>query len=320
MFLPFKESRVGKRLIKSQKGIKEFSYCILITLVFWVSMTTSEDYEYTLSYPLHVELRNDKNVLIKQSVFNVDILFQSNGMEALLRKNSRKQKKLSLTINSVDFNTQSDVYLLNLQSNRNEILSQFKALNTQRTTILGNTLRIPLDNIAQKKVKVDISDVRYNFASQHGLYGNIVLFPDSVTIEGEASVVGKQNSIKTKPYTFDNIHTSKVYFLNFNARTNPPFVALYIPTNEYTEHTLSVPVKVISDNPDIEIKVYPEAVNITTFVALNDYDKVKAELFSPVVRFSDTTSGKLPVSISQFPSFVRIQKISPKEVQYVIVK
>ena len=283
----------------------------------------SEDYEYTISYSLQVELKDVNHQTISNEKHTIAILFQSNGVEALLRKHNSRRKELYLEVDKINTNVQDDVFTLNLQSHREDILSQFNLSNSQRTTIQTNTLKIPLDKIEHRKVKVDLKNVAYDFAPQYGLYGRPLLFPSTVTIEGNLSGIDIE-TIATKSYHFKNISSSKVYYLNLNkipsVRVNPSFVALYIPSDEYTEHTISVPVRVISEDTDFEVKVYPETVDVTTFVALQDYEKLKQEKFSVIARFKDTVNGRIPVRLMQFPNFVRVQKVSPQEVQYGIVK
>ncbi len=82
-------------------------------------------------------------------------------------------------------------------------------------------------------------------------------------------------------------------------------------------------IDIINPNDRVSIKTFPEKVKITYFVALIDYNRVDHEMFKAQVNIpviGKLTPGKLKVNIVQFPSFVKIRKIVPDKVEYIILK
>ncbi len=69
--------------------------------------------------------------------------------------------------------------------------------------------------------------------------------------------------------------------------------------------------------------IYPKKVKVTCLVSLNDFEKVKADLFEAVADFSniDMNEDKLvSISLKRQPSFVKNINWSPKRAEFIINK
>ena len=82
-----------------------------------------------------------------------------------------------------------------------------------------------------------------------------------------------------------------------------------------------VPVTVRCDNPDLNVRLYPEQVEVSFWLPTKDYANVKAGQFQVSVTIDEqSTSPELKVNIDQFPSFAQIRSVTPTHVKYVVIK
>ena len=82
-----------------------------------------------------------------------------------------------------------------------------------------------------------------------------------------------------------------------------------------------VPLDFKAQDTSLQVRLYPESAEILLDVALKDYKTINEDMFAAEVRYDgDVTKNMLPVQISKFPSNVRIKKIKPEQIQYVIIK
>jgi hypothetical protein len=105
--------------------------------------------------------------------------------------------------------------------------------------------------------------------------------------------------------------------------TDPEQVRLIIPVEKFTESEINVPITQRNNTSNLRLKLFPETVKITYLVALNDYKKVDADMFSCFVYVSEAkeNSGKkLQVTAGTYPKFIKIIRIQPSEVDYLILK
>ena len=108
-----------------------------------------------------------------------------------------------------------------------------------------------------------------------------------------------------------------------NVRYNTQEVKITIPVEKYTEAIINIPVKAMAGNPGIKIKTFPEEITVTYLVALKDFNKIDQNMFKvsanpgPLMHNSPRI---LKVKLIQYPPFVKITKIEPEMVEYVILK
>jgi hypothetical protein len=89
----------------------------------------------------------------------------------------------------------------------------------------------------------------------------------------------------------------------------------------YTELSVLVPIKFYSSDSLVDVRLYPESVEVLVDVALKDYKSIKPHMFTASVEYTgDVSQDLLSVGLSKFPSTVRIKKVIPEQVQYVIIK
>jgi YbbR domain-containing protein len=184
------------------------------------------------------------------------------------------------------------------------------------------------EEVASKTVDV-LANFKYSFAKQYFAYDSVKLDPARVTISGLASVIDTIKSLQTESTRFDGLSgtfASEIKLFNplpGMLTIDPPSVGITIPVEKYTESEIFIPVSIKNNSSNVRIKIFPDKVRVVYLVALKDFRRVSADMFSASISLGEinkTTDTKLPVRINAYPSFARIKKIDPPELEYLILK
>ncbi len=181
--------------------------------------------------------------------------------------------------------------------------------------------------VTSKKVPVK-PNVEFNFEKQFQLSDSLRLKPDSVFVKGANEVIDTIEFVTTELCKLDGINQSQTIKVNLinpwkvqDVDLSENETELTLNVERFTESTIGIPIS-IGSSDGLEIKTFPEKVNITYLVALKDYKRISQDMF--IVRI-DTSAGlkdskKLKLEIIQHPSFIKITRIDPLEVEFLVLK
>ena len=179
-----------------------------------------------------------------------------------------------------------------------------------------------------------------------------------MTLYGPEASLAKVSHLYTAPQKITGLKDTCVCTLALDPvwerftdlRVSTPEVYLFVPVAHFTEKTFSVPVQMEIENgkwkndnlADADnnsqfsivnsqfsrVRLYPERVEVTLWVAEKDYDRVLPDMVQATVHYDpqealDETSGRtpaLPVRITSFPAYTRVKSVSPSTLQYVIIR
>ena len=92
-----------------------------------------------------------------------------------------------------------------------------------------------------------------------------------------------------------------------------------LSVEKYTESTIKIPI--VNTVNEYKIKTYPDFVIVTYLVTLENFNRVNEEMFTASVNIEENNnSNRLKVHLIRKPSFVRITRIEPEEVEYLLLK
>jgi hypothetical protein len=180
--------------------------------------------------------------------------------------------------------------------------------------------------MVHKKVPVKL-DLTLNFEKQYLLYDSIKYFPDSVIVSGSPQTLDTLRYVTTTKKEFEKLKESQSFSLGFTKSKNikytvhPEMVKVNFSVEKYTDGTIEVPVSI--GNSGVNLKLFPDKVNVTYLVAMKDYKSITPDMFSATVnavKLQEHKDNKLKVEISKVPSFLKITRVEPEKVEYIIVK
>lgn len=316
--------------ITQKEKIKPFLVCLLITIVFWMVQTLSDTYEYEKVYPIDfVGYDNQKfSFISSDTVMSVSV--KSTGFQYISGLFERNNVVKFDVKNESYYETGGNkVYALSLKDNKDKIKEQVLFLRQKEMQFQTDSVRLILAQRATKKVKPIVENVEFSFDRQYGLYGKPKVYPDSIEIYGSEKSLENITEIETKQQTIYNINKTGFYELELKSpadkypdiQLSTEYVKIHLPIEKYTEMKIMVPLEFKVEDTSLQVRLYPESVEVILDVALKDYKTINEDMFAAEVQYTgDVTKNMLPVQLSKFPSKVRIKKIKPEQVQYVIIK
>ena len=179
----------------------------------------------------------------------------------------------------------------------------------------------------RKKVALHL-EVQVNFLKQYYFSTPTRIYPDSIYINGPENLIKKINYWNLKNIHFSNVNKSidtpiQLQDNRFSEiSTNPLSAQIQIHVDRFTESSLSLPIKIIGNDEGKAISLIPTRVKISYLVPLSFYSTVREDLFETGVDLNDWKNnpqiGKLKIKLSRYPDFVRILKISPSQINFII--
>lgn len=193
-----------------------------------------------------------------------------------------------------------------------------------------DTLRATLAQRGHRSFHPSLQAANFLFAMGYGLYGEPVVEPAEVTLYGDPALLAQVDRVGVRPVTVADIDTTASFRLALDPvwkargdiRASSDSITVTLPVTSFVERSFSLPVALVGAPPDSRVRLYPDHVTLTAWVAHKELATVKAGDFVVQVRYDDILRGAaaLPVRLARFPQGVRIRNLSTHEVKYVVMK
>ncbi|MFH0864710.1 MAG: hypothetical protein V1904_00845 [Bacteroidota bacterium] len=312
-----------------RKKLYIFLFCFIVSSFIWLIIKLSDEYSEVHSYPLVYSNIPDGKVLINETDTVLTINLKSKGFRMLYNSMFFKSQTIVVDIAQILHkikNSKNGYFILTddiTQATGEQIHQQNNIIS-----ISPDTLLFSLVDKYSKKVQVKTM-MNITYAQQFGLSDSMIVFPDSVLLNGPKEIIDSIQYITTVAKTLGNVSSSQVLMLNFPdskeklVSIKPGSVSVYVPVDKFTEAKAEVPVVISGSEKNLSVKTFPEKVTVTYVVPLSKYNKIDAGRFSATADISKAKSAnakKLKVEITKQPSFVRILKIEPEKIEYILLK
>lgn len=307
-----------------------FIICLILSSCIWVLIKLARDYQEIQKYHIvYTNIPSDKIVVNEpDSVFIVhlktkgfrifsNILFYKPGIINIDVASFLKKKKGS---KSEFFITTSDL---------TQIVGGQIGYANNVTAISPDTVYFHMEKSFSKKVPVK-ANIKINFASQYQLNGAIQCVPEFVRVTGTKEVIDTIKFIETAERTLVNIRDNQSISIDFakqyyeaKMKMEPAQEKIIVPVDKFTEDTLNIQVTIMNNANKYIVKTFPEQIKLTFLVSLGNYKKVKADMFSAEVDISKAIAekqNKLRVEITKYPPYVKIEKVEPEKIEYILIK
>jgi len=269
-----------------------------------------------------------KDKFITKADTSFRITLKANGLKLLSNKIS-KYERININLSNIKFNKNPKNHFfgnVDLKSYVNNLVLLKFPIVKNIVSISPEVLSIEMDYAYSKKVPVRAL-YTYTLEKQYFLYGDIKIEPDSVYVLGSKSKIEKINFIETDSIDFGTINTTIDDFLslkqcsNFNYHLSNKSVKIYIPVEKFTEKELKIPIVLPVNKLNDNIKIFPDNAKVTFMVAIKDYKSISSDMFIMSVDISNINNNTfMPVILEKVPPFVKINNISPEEVEFIKIK
>ncbi len=321
-----KPTETGRKEHRSHPRLIVFLVCLAISILMWLFIELMKDYTDEIRY--HVTFINAPRDLILtnsgESIISVEMKAQ--GFELLAAKYARALRTLTIDLSTLKIRSTTDGYSAYLPSARlMEQLGNQIRFDKEITFIKPDTLFFRFSEIFRKQVPVKL-DISYSLNGQYDITDSINLRPEVITVSSIKSIIDTITFVKTQKLNLSQLDSSvRVKVALFKGsqasllKYSSDSVTIKINIEKVTEAAYTIPVSIAGNGENV--KIFPDKVEITCRVPLSVYPRIEASGFSAEVQYQPSLikEKKLKVTLVRIPEKVKILKIQPAEVEYIII-
>jgi hypothetical protein len=307
-----------------------FLICLMISTSVWLLEKFAYQYPTEITYPVKLTGLPDDKVLIGHANSVSRISFKASGFGLLRFQYFSRKQPFEINLQNYRIQPQSDFSELTIGTNpfARQIMESFN-LSGSIEYVTPENLVLRFEERKSKSVAV-IPVVGLSFMKQFFAYDSLSVEPQKVVVSGTADDISSVHFVKTAPLKFDNLSASIDQMVNIDLpesaksiRIEPDHVRLQLQVEKFTEAEIEIPIEKINLPDEMRVKLFPEKVRVVYMVALKDFKKIDAGKFSCVVDLSKirSFSGKrITVDLINYPDYIKIVRIVPPDLEYIILK
>ena len=305
-----------------RRRVSAFFTCLVLAVVAWIFTVMSNTYSYTVKEVLNFRNTPQKRAFHSLQSDTINAIINGTGWQMLFSKMHNEVNPVSVDLRSLEYKS----YVV-LSSQLSQINDK-KDPGQQISSFNPDTLYFDFSNRKVKRIPIQLlSSVRYKH--QFSQSGNITLNPAYVIVNGPAGIIDNITSWKTDTLKVDSVSETINTRVNLlpasegNVSVFPKNVQLTIPVDEYTEKTLEIPVKLINNHDYDDVKIFPQKVKVTFTTSLSRYAQTDEDFFEATADLDLWRKHGykvLPVVIFKSPTYSKIVKIEPQNIDFIIKK
>ena len=296
--------------------------CLLLAIGAWLFMALNNKYVYTAKTVLIYKNFPQNRAFHPLQSDTVDLQVEGTGWQLLFARLRISPQSISVNLNQLS-NRDFIVFSDQLYNVNKQLESAQKVISVKPDTLYFDFTKRTVKKVQIRLVK------KIEFVKQYGVSSEIKLNPKYVTVTGPLEELDRIKEWLTDTLKLSKVQNSATARVTMQHSTHknvsifPSSVEVKLPVDEFTEKTVSVPLKIKNNKNYNSIKLYPKKVNVTFLVALNYYNQVDENFITATVDAEDWLNlhhSQLTVTLTEFPDYCKLVKIVPSKVDFVVEK
>lgn len=317
--MPF---RAFIKRLTSFKHSKVAPLFVLVSLFIWFTSALSE--QHTAKVPIYLNYTDVGNLqyLEKVEPEKINVLCTGNGFRLMWARIFPQ----TLSIVASEIKEENEIFLLHPV-----ILKEYVENHFNRSFMVNvknlSTIQTPIRRAVRRKLAVRMADP-VALKAGYDWISNYVFSPDSLYVSGAATLVNNleyaylsHNMTSPISENFDK-KCDLVSNVDHSLKWSQAEVRVQRSVARFTEHSLRVPIEVIQQNNQVqEIQLIPRYAEVFFSAPLGSVKQIKPTDFRVVCDYQiNSVSNVLPLAVLESPDQVRILRVSPTEVQFLVRK
>lgn len=314
-------TRIRRQLFS--KKVVTFTICLSVASLLWVVHALNVNYRYSLSVPVQFLNLPTNKLIVGDLPEKLQIDIKASGLKLLLISFRNNVNQLTIDFNSLKTNAKSQAYSI---SNGNFNLKSVINFDVEILKIRPDTLFFSLNKGNSKLVPVK-ANMLLNYSSGYSITSKPTVTPAYINVTGDSLALLQLDTVYTQVLNLKDVHqnySSTVALKKTTSAVNytTKEVQVSFEVDRLTEATLKIPIQIQNKTTKETIKLMPEYVTISYLVAMKEYDHIDANSFKATVNYNfiKLKQKTLPVEISRIPSEVKVLKVEPANISYLIYK
>ena len=320
----FQSTVAGMKAFLHRQRWKEaliFFCFVLLSFGFWLLQSLQQEYETDLSIPIRYE-NVPANIALAPSV-PTEVRIHVKDKGSALLNYTLGQKFRTITLDVQKLRQDESRYLVGRSTLQEEISKQLLA-STSLSHFEPQALSLPFDEQKSKEVPVVFNG---SIETQTGFLvsGDILISPSVVTIYGSASLLDSIQSVRTEFLKIEKGKKTVVKNATLETIDGVAFhsegVSVTIPIEEYTEKTLTVPVRFVQVPERYTVRTFPQEVEVSCNIPVSKFKMLTEDLLVIEIPFrllEENVSGTLAIDLSSRPEWVKTYRIDPPKIEFLL--
>ncbi len=313
---------------KLRNQLYVFLVCLAISIFIWFLIVLSKKNMETIDFPILYGKAPSNLVLTNTPDSLLSFRLSSSGFKLITLEYLTLKRPIQFDLRSLDIHKDGGKYVASIPtSEMAKKLIREHGLAQELVSVSPQNIYFEFSTMTSKKVPV-IANVDLSFEKQFQLSDSLVLDPDSVYVIGANDVIDTIGFVKTGLCKLSGINQSKTINVNLinpwktlDVDLSENKTSLRLNVERFTESTIELPIT-NGHFEDMQVKTFPEKISVTYLVALKDFKRINSDMF---ILGYDTAvdlnlASKLRVKIIRQPSFIKITRINPEDVEFLVLK
>ena len=318
------ESR--SRKVPWSPRVSAFFICLLLAAAFWFLHALSRTYEEAVKVKVEYVNLPPERMMPKDLPDSLDAKIQASGFSLLTFILSSDYDPVQLDLSRAR-SIGGGQYALVTNSKQYKVKSTFgKELKIIK--LFPDTVVISFEGKAEKQVPVrPRADIET--APMYRIGDSVTVSPQFVTISGPEALLERISYIETEQKNYEDVMANidedvKLVLPEGVSQVSiqPSVVKIHATVGKYTEGRFTIPLNAINVPPGVDLKTFPDKVDVIFQVPVEDFATIKPEMFRAVADYRKVQGGSqsLEVEIVRAPIVIRQLKTEPSRVDFIIRK
>lgn len=293
------------------------SFCMACGLWFLYALSKPMEYASKL-YIQWIDIPDD----LKENIAETDtvaVQMKGNGWNLVLNDLDKQQHQVKVSLTKL--NSKNYLVLNSIIGDLNQQLNP----KAQIVSFKPDTLYFERAPQIAKRVPVKLK-YQFRFERYYGLAGPIQVDPAFVTIRGAAKTVDQIKYVETEVVKKNGLNSDFSENVSISLKNNRAYkidsewVKIEVKVAKYTEKVLEIEPE-IRNLAGVKVNIFPSRVKVTISTALNNYASIQANQIRAYIDLDEAMLKKfnrLPIKFEPLPNFIRMVKVEPQSVDFII--
>lgn len=259
---------------------------------------------------------------LKENISETDtvaIQMKGNGWNLVLNDLDEQQHQVNVSLKQL--NAKNYLVLNSIIDDLNQQLNP----KAQIVSFKPDTLYFERAAQISKRVPVKLK-YQFTFERFYGLSGPIQMDPAYVTIKGAVKTIDQIKYVETEVLKKNSLNSDFSENVSINLKNDqaykidPEWVKIEVKVAKYTEKVLEIE-PAIRNRAGVKVNIFPSRVKVTISTALNNYASIQANQIRAYADLDEARLKKysrLPIKFEPLPKFIRMVKVEPQSVDFII--
>lgn len=300
-----------------RKDILIFLLFVGLVTGFWWGRTMSSPRDVTIAIPVTYS-GIDQQVVFNQALPQIlDVTIRDNGKQ--LRQIKNNAHVLDYDLRAYVSNKEGQIILT--AENMRQKLQDLLPGSTKIQKITPEHFTTTYYRQEQKRVPVVVQS-HIDLAPQNQLVCAPVVIPDTLVLFGSKEILDSITYIQTQPLYINQLRDSVTVQVPLQiprgVRVSHQQVKILYLAEQFTEKSFTLPIQVKNAPADIQVRLFPQTVNVVARVGVSHFSQVQASDIEAYCLFPEAYSEALEVRIHTQNPHITNLRISPEKVEYMI--